>query len=135
MSQPLDAVAHWLVTPENPPRDVDGMDHERCAALHNAIFKQGWVSSGRDADDFDSQSRPYLELNPEAAHHGYHHSVVAFLQDARALPANHPVNFFYNVWGLNCMPGGHAYAFPDEDQTITLYSTYPELATQQDGLV
>ncbi|KAK4543619.1 hypothetical protein LTR36_005264 [Oleoguttula mirabilis] len=137
MSAPLESIGHLLVTPENPPRDIDGMDHERCAALHNAIFQHGWVSSGRDVDDFVSQSRPWLDFNPQAGQYGLHHSVLAFLRDARALPLNHQVHFFYNVWGLNCALGGqcHEYCFPESDQTLTLYGTYPELASIPDGLI
>ena len=38
MSGPLDRAQTLLVTPDNPPRDnIDGMDSERCAALHNAV--------------------------------------------------------------------------------------------------
>ncbi|TKA76071.1 hypothetical protein B0A55_05700 [Friedmanniomyces simplex] len=136
MFEVLQEVSHWLVTDENPPRDVDGMDHERCAALHNAIFKHGWICSGRDAEDFLPQSLPYLGLDPHLAQDGLlHPSVLAFLRSARALPADHQVHFFYNVAGLNLDYGGHDYCFPDSDHTLTLYGCYPEHAGQPDGLV
>ncbi|KAK5123118.1 hypothetical protein LTR85_003316 [Meristemomyces frigidus] len=112
------------------------MDSERCAALHNAIFEHGWISSGRAADAFTTQSRPWLELNPQAAQNaGFHPLVLAFLRKARALPPNHPVHFFYYFWGLHCELGGHEYCFPESDRTLTLHGTHPEHATQPDGLV
>jgi len=135
MSQELDAVAGWLVTKQNPPRYIDGMDYERCAALHNAIFKHGWVSSGRKADDFDLQARPWLELHPQVNHNDFHPSVVAFLREARALDLNHPVHFFYSVEGINIHGGHHLGIFLEDDQAVTLYSTSPAFATKQDGLV
>lgn len=98
MSAALEQIAHLLVTPENSPWELNEMDSERRAALHNAIFTHGWVTSGRDADDFIAQSRPWLELNPQAAQDGFHPTVLAFLQVARALPLNRQVNFFYNAW-------------------------------------
>ncbi|KAK5701319.1 hypothetical protein LTR17_022691 [Elasticomyces elasticus] len=136
MSDVLEAVEHLLVTPENPPQDVDGMDHERCAALHNAILKYGWVRSGRDADDFDQQSRPWLELHPLTAEDDFlHPSILDFFRSARALLDDQQVNLFYNVWGINHSPRGHEYCFPDEDQSLLLYGTHPSLASQIDGLV
>jgi len=136
MSEVLDAVAHLLVTPENPPQDVDGMDYERCAALHNAILKHGWVRSGRGANDFDQQSRPWLELNPATAEDDFlHPSILDFFRSARVLTDHHQVNLFYNVWGINYGPRGHEYCFPDEDQSFLLYGTYPSLASQPDSLV
>ena len=135
MSQAFDGVAHLLVTADNPPQDVDGMDYERCVALHNAILKHGWTQSGRRADDFEAQARPWLESHPEDDQTALHSSVLAFLREARALPPNHPVHFFYNVAGINLEIGGHDDAFPESDNTLTLYDTYMALATQADGLV
>ncbi|KAK5713398.1 hypothetical protein LTR17_017579 [Elasticomyces elasticus] len=125
MSGPIQAVAHLLVTPDNPPRtDGDGMDHERCAALHNAIYKHGWIASGRDAADFLRQSRPYLDFHPSLAQDDFlHPSVLAFLRAARALPDNHEINFFYHLSSLTYEPGNHEASFPDSDQTLTLYNT------------
>ncbi|KAK3651349.1 hypothetical protein LTR56_005806 [Elasticomyces elasticus] len=90
MSQALKSVSHLMVTPGNPPRDVDGLDHERCAALHNAIFKHGWTASGRAAEDFIPQSRPHVELYPQVLQDDrLQPSTLAFLRLARALPMAH----------------------------------------------
>lgn len=57
MAGPLDRVVHLLVTPDHPPRDhVDGMDSDRCAALHNATYEYGWINSGRTAESFIEQT-------------------------------------------------------------------------------
>ncbi|KAK3645766.1 hypothetical protein LTR56_008953 [Elasticomyces elasticus] len=135
MSESIQAVAHLLVTPDNPPRpDGDGMDHERCAALHNAIYKHGWIASGRDAEDFLRQSRPYLESHPSLAQDDFlHPSVLAFLRAARALPDNHEINLFYHLLGLTYEPGGRDYCFPDSDQSLLLYGT--AWSYGNDGLV
>jgi hypothetical protein len=136
MSGPLDDVVHLLVTSENTPRNIDGMDHARCAALHNAIFKHAWIAAGRDGDAFTAQSRPWLEFHPHAAQDSHFHpSVLAFLREARALPLSHQINFFYYFWGLNCEVGGHEDCFPEDDRTVTLYASAFDIAGQPDGLV
>lgn len=57
--EPLERVAHLLVTRGNRPLELDGMDSERCIALHNAIFEHGWIKSGRDAADFYAKSNSW----------------------------------------------------------------------------
>ncbi|KAK4956608.1 hypothetical protein LTR10_006135 [Elasticomyces elasticus] len=132
MSQALESVSHLLVTPGNPPRDVDGLDHERCAALHNAIFKHGWTASGRAAEDFIPQTRPYVELFPQVLQDDrLQPSTLAFLQLARALPMGHEVNLFYTVFGLSVETGHlEALYYPDADPSTLLYRTYTEFATK-----
>jgi hypothetical protein len=42
----------FKLTPENPPRDdIDCLDFQRCAALHNGVLEHGWTSSDRSLDD------------------------------------------------------------------------------------
>jgi hypothetical protein len=42
-------MAEHRITEENPVRwDSDGLDFERCAALHNLIVERGWVQRGSD---------------------------------------------------------------------------------------
>ncbi|KAL7941917.1 hypothetical protein V8C42DRAFT_163763 [Trichoderma barbatum] len=36
--------------------EIEGLDHERCAALHNLIIEQGWTASGRNLSDLDCRS-------------------------------------------------------------------------------
>jgi len=48
----LDEVDHHRVTESNrPSSDENGMDYERCSALHNAIIKHGWLAGGYDLTD------------------------------------------------------------------------------------
>jgi len=46
MTFSVDDQLTWRVTPENPIREVDGMDWERCASLHNLITHLGWRGLG-----------------------------------------------------------------------------------------
>lgn len=106
MSTALQSATPYLVTDSNPPQDIDGMDHARCAFLHNAILLHAWTSSGRNSDDFLTKSRPGLEWDFNIDLTTLHPSVIAFLKTARALPPNHGVHFFYNVQGLMGAVGG-----------------------------
>ncbi|RMY51999.1 hypothetical protein D0865_06029 [Hortaea werneckii] len=134
-SPPLEAIRPLMVTQENPAReDTNGMDYSRCAALHNAILQHGWLKTGRSQEEYGSTARPYLEVNPQAGQ-DLHPSLLAFLSTARTLPLDHEVNFFYNVWGLTLASGNHEGCFPVSDQTVTLYGSHPEHASQPDGLV
>jgi hypothetical protein len=114
-------VQHLLVTPDNPPRQTEGLDTERCAELHNAILEHGWLSSGRSAGAFQSQCTPSLK---------------AFFQAARAVqPGINGFNFFYNVSGLDCAFGWHDYYTEDEDRVLTLYTVSEGLYSKPDGPV
>ncbi|KAI6875989.1 hypothetical protein KC338_g619 [Hortaea werneckii] len=126
MSRHLDAVAHLLVTDENPPREMDGLDYERCAALQNAILKHAWVRSDRDENDFLKGTVPFIEIcGLERPEEKLHHSVVEFYRKARTpcggMPGKDFVNFFYNLRALSCSLGNHEYCFGDDDETVTLY--------------
>lgn len=134
-SPPLEAIRPLMVTQQNPAReDTNGMDYSRCAALHNAILQHGWLKTGRSQEEYELTARPYLEVNPQAGR-DLPPSLLAFLSTARALPLNHEVNFFYGVWGLTLAFGGHEACFPGSDQTVTLYGSHMEHASQPDGLV
>lgn len=52
----MDDELTWRVTLDNPVREVDGMDWERCAALHNLIIRLGWASSGRPESEMPRQT-------------------------------------------------------------------------------
>ncbi|TFB00797.1 hypothetical protein CCMA1212_007238 [Trichoderma ghanense] len=78
-------MSQWRVTAEQPLRDVEGLDHERCAALHNLIIERGWTASGRSLSDLDRRSwwECYggdAQLSPHAAK--LSPSLIAFLQAA-----------------------------------------------------
>jgi hypothetical protein len=47
-----------LVSDENPARDDDTLDYERCARLHNYLVAYGWMARhGRDTPDLDALGR------------------------------------------------------------------------------
>ncbi|KAF1825884.1 uncharacterized protein K489DRAFT_386428 [Dissoconium aciculare CBS 342.82] len=47
-------MAERRITEENPIReDVEGLDYERCAALHNHIVERGWTERGLNLADLD----------------------------------------------------------------------------------
>lgn len=39
-------MAEWRITAERPVRELETLDHERCAALHNHIVELGWTQLG-----------------------------------------------------------------------------------------
>jgi hypothetical protein len=49
-------IAEWRITAEQPIREFDGLDYDRCAALHNHIVELGWTSRGFALDDLDKRT-------------------------------------------------------------------------------
>ncbi|EEA26446.1 hypothetical protein TMatcc_005283 [Talaromyces marneffei ATCC 18224] len=104
-------MSQWRVTEEHPLREVGGLDHERCAALHNLIVERGWTTSGRSLGDLDTRTwwecyggDAALLDSPHAAK--LSPSVVAFLKTAwhgYASTAQPPHSFFRYLAGL-CSP-------------------------------
>lgn len=136
MSTPLERAQHLLVTPDNPPRQIEGLDFERCIELHNAILEHAWLSSGRSAEDFRSQCRPFYERAAEVIDENCNDFLKAFFQGARdAPPGTHQFNFFYNVCGLDCAFGWHGYYCEEETRILTLYTVAQGLYGDPDGLV
>jgi hypothetical protein len=136
MSTPLERVQHLLVTPDNPPRQTGALDFERCAELHNAILEHGWLSSGRSAEDFQSQCTPFYDRAAEVIDAKCCYSLKAFFQAARDVPpGTNDFNFFYNVSVLNCGFGWHDYYTEEEDRALTLYTVSEGLYGDPDGLV
>lgn len=136
MSTPLERVQHLLVTPENPPRQIEGLDFQRCIELHNAILEHGWLSSGRSIEDFQSQCTPFYERAAGHIDEKCSDSLKASLQGARDVPPGmNDFNFFYNVSGLDCAFGWHDFYATEEDRTLTLYSVAAGLYRSPDGLL
>lgn len=136
MSTPLERVQHLLVTPDNPPRQIEELDFERCIELHNAILEHGWLSSGHSAEDFQSQCTPFYERAAEVIDERCKDSLKAFFQGARGVPpGTHRFNFFYNVAGLNCSFDWHQYYTEEEDRVLNLYTVAEGLYSDPDGLV
>ncbi|KAF8861289.1 hypothetical protein BDZ45DRAFT_264493 [Acephala macrosclerotiorum] len=102
----LAIIDEWLVTPENPPREVDGMDHERCIALHNYIIQYAWVASNRHLSDLNPQSwfEKYADEAIEAREY-LDPNVILFLEKALILPEpklyEEALYMFYWVSGLS----------------------------------
>ncbi|KAF2827127.1 hypothetical protein CC86DRAFT_445937 [Ophiobolus disseminans] len=44
------------ISDETPLRESDGLDHERCAALHNHIVESGWTQRGLALDILDKRT-------------------------------------------------------------------------------
>jgi hypothetical protein len=136
MSTPLERVQHILVTPDNPPRQTEGLDSQRCVELHNAVLEHGWLSSGRSAEDFESQCTPFYERAAEVIDEKCKASLKAFFQGARDVPpGTNGFNFFYNVSGLNCAFGWHDYFTEEENRVLNLYTVSQGLYGDPDGLV
>lgn len=51
-----DIMAEWRISNEVPLRELDGLDHERCAALHNYIVELGWTQRGLALDTLDKRT-------------------------------------------------------------------------------
>ncbi|KAL6871873.1 hypothetical protein J3F83DRAFT_732919 [Trichoderma novae-zelandiae] len=102
-------MSQWRVTAAHPLRDVDGLHHQRCAALHNLIIERAWTASGRSPSHLDRRSwwacyggDAHMQLSPHAAK--LSPSVVAFLQAAwhgYAITAQPPHAFFRYLAGLS----------------------------------
>lgn len=143
MSQPLERVADQLVSEDNLPRyDLDGMDSDRCAALHNAILEHGWTASGRTTEDFLSHTRTWWQVHGEAPEASrLHISLRTFLKNARIVPreCQPETSFFYNVGGLHhpssFFTGPGSSMFEDTDMILTLYNSHEKLAGTPDGLL
>ncbi|TAQ88634.1 hypothetical protein B7494_g3051 [Chlorociboria aeruginascens] len=97
----LPSIDQWLVTPENPPRSVVGLDHERCAALHNYLIQYAWASSNRDLGSLETQS--WFEKYGEEANNIREHlnpTLINFLEAAYDCGGG-VVSLFYWVSGFN----------------------------------
>jgi len=136
MSTPLERVQHLLVTPANPPSELEELDYQRCVQLHNAILEHGWLSSGRSAEDFQTQCTSYYERDAEIIDEKCDASLKAFLQGTLEVPSGTSnFNFFYNVSGLDCAFGWHDCYSDEENRALRLYMVSEGLYGDPDGLV
>jgi hypothetical protein len=85
----LPDVSGHLVTEDKPARtDLPGMDHARCAVLHNYLTYYGWLANGRSAADLQTKSTTYFTAygaGAEALRPRLDPTLAAFL-DAIILP-------------------------------------------------
>jgi hypothetical protein len=146
----FDDIRDQLVSDENPARDDGEMDYERCAALHNAIVKHGWIASGRPLKDLPTTTCWEAdEAGWEQNVSRLQPSMVEFLKRAHStdLPTSEPIYnlstrnyaFFYYLGGL-VGPGSHVYfdfeMFEDHPgQYMTLYTPNDDLGSHARGLM
>ncbi|KAI1110834.1 hypothetical protein F5Y14DRAFT_339532 [Nemania sp. NC0429] len=105
---PLD-VDGLLVTADNPPRtDVVGMDHARCAGLHNYLVQYAWLAEGRPpASLHRNNNNTFFTAHgaaAEALRPRLDPSVAAFLDAATLPPADdgfETAPFFFWAEGLS----------------------------------
>lgn len=72
-SEALYEVNHLRVSGESPATSTsDHLDFERCAALHNAIIKHGWIAGGRDWADMPAHPLWTDETVPSGAQEHLH---------------------------------------------------------------
>lgn len=103
----LPDVDDLLVTAENPARiDLLGMDHARCAALHNYLVEYAWVAEGRALANLHGNSNTLFTAHGTAAdvlRPRLDPSLAAFLATAALPPADvpQPAPFFFWAGGLS----------------------------------
>lgn len=110
----LEAVAHFRVNAQQPPTStVEGMDFERCAALHNAIVRHAWSASGYSPDkisqttwwEFFSSPERTNAVDMESLSDSLHPSVRGFLERVLYLPrypeSPNEASFLCHLPGLN----------------------------------
>ncbi|KAK8062811.1 hypothetical protein PG997_014908 [Apiospora hydei] len=108
-----------LVTANNPARtDLSGMDHARCAALHNYLLHHAWVAEGRPPAQLYESGKTFFNDNhpdgwrAQALRPRIHPSLAAFLDTALLRPVrkdwsqnNHegvgPEGLFFWASGIN----------------------------------
>lgn len=128
-------MAEWRVTEEAPLREVDGLDHERCAALHNYIVELGWTQRGLALDTLDKRTWWECHGGDEALESTagrLNASVVSFLKAAWhgfAMDSARPPHLFHRYLACLASPEQfweNAMYAEDEDDSnqrryVTLY--------------
>jgi hypothetical protein len=135
MSSAIERVQVFKVTTENPPRDdLDGLDYQRCAALHNAIVEHGWTRSGRSLDAMPRTTWWDVQNdNPErdATISLLHRSIVEFLNLAYQFDENDS-NFSHYLTDLRGA-GDLSMSFKEDldDPDYEIRSTAPTRPTRR----
>lgn len=103
-SEHIEAIRHLKVSFDNPETSTDdGLDFERCSALHNAIVKHAWQAQGYDLADLPSttlwQRQAYAHRLDEVQKY-LPNSLLEFLKRAicpatEELPDSSGSYFFY----------------------------------------
>ncbi|KAF2141917.1 uncharacterized protein K452DRAFT_332619 [Aplosporella prunicola CBS 121167] len=138
MASSFESIAQWRVTPDNPPREIDGLDSERCAALHNFVVQHGWNSYHGTPVDLNTLSSWWTIWgnDAESLRPKLHPSLVDFLQRAYVTPWKSGLSFFTYLHGLNGVGEFWFHdVFGEPERTVTLYVTHTEFGSNPDGLV
>jgi hypothetical protein len=127
----------WRVTPENPVREMgDGMDWERCAALHNLIVRLGWTVGDKPETEMPRRTWWQSHITNQALEDEWSRrlspSLVLFLQAAFDMPPDQ--NFFYYVGGLTWPEGLFIQDHEDEGIMCLYQMTNLSLGGHRDGL-
>jgi hypothetical protein len=136
-------MAEWRVSEEQPLRYLEGLDYERCAALHNYIIELGWTQRGLALDALDK--RTWWECHGgDAALTGISERleapVISFLKlawNGFSMDGSRPVHLFHRYLGGLCYPhrlwDNINYAEDEDDSNkrsyITLYEANHALGT------
>lgn len=124
----------WRITPRNPVRDLEHMDFERCAALHNEIIERGWIGAGRNLDDlYRTTYTERFHNDPHWQPEHLHAYVEEFFRRATAPMEVH--TFFYTVNGPVSPEGLLRSSVPGDDahRFLKLYSTTLVLCSSHRG--
>lgn len=137
-------ITQWRVTTDNPPRNIDGIDVDRCIALHNEIYKIGWTGSGRSLDDLPTKTFLDFYSNDitDELRDRLSEDLKAFLGRARHFDLEgQKFEFFYYVSGLY-IPGAffensEPFCEDEEDHSrfVTLYGANGTGIDMPDGVV
>ncbi|KAL6906966.1 hypothetical protein GGI43DRAFT_247916 [Trichoderma evansii] len=102
----LPDVSNLLVTADNPARDdISGMDHERCAALHNYLLQYACLADGYSSSSLRNNTNTFFTTHGAAAElvrTRLNVSLATFLNTAK-LPPDGPERtpFFFWASGLS----------------------------------
>ncbi|OBT62719.1 hypothetical protein VE03_07119 [Pseudogymnoascus sp. 23342-1-I1] len=134
LSSRLSDISRHLVTPDNPARETDTLDYQRCVLLHNFLVEYSWLADGRSLDDLDRRSFfEHYGDEVEKIRERLEPGLIAFLEAAYV---NHEPSLFYLwVYGIT-WPDRlfENHEADDEDEHVTLYTTNGELCTHGNGL-
>ncbi|KFY36230.1 hypothetical protein V494_05204 [Pseudogymnoascus sp. VKM F-4513 (FW-928)] len=136
MSFSVDDELTWRATSEVPCRQVDGMDWERCAALHNLIVGLGWAVTGKPETEMPRVTWWQRHITDQALEDKWttrlSPSLTLFLQAALETPPDQ--NFFYYSSGLACPDRLFGQVHDNEDIMCLYQMTNLSLGSHRDGL-
>lgn len=107
VSEALEEVRHLRVSEAYPVTSTEEhLDFERCAALHNAIVKHGWVASGREMASIPARPVWSDETVPEGAQDRLHPDVIEFLKRCLTLDSDPGKTYNFFLFTIDLNPAG-----------------------------